>query len=85
MQFGGISVHELRWLKPKQAVFAKSMNTLFVGNIYPFFFLGVGKIQTLDDALDADFKNASRVVEHKIESALIQYNLHNNSFHVSKS
>lgn len=85
MQFGGISVHELRWLKPKQAVFAKSMNTLFVGNIYPFFFLGVGKIQTLDDALDAAFKNASRVVEHKIESALIQYNLHNNSFHVSKS
>ena len=62
----GISVHENRNLEPNQGVFIKLSNDLFVGNIYPFMFLGCGKLYTIDQCVEFSIKYAMGVIEEII-------------------
>lgn len=59
----GISVHENRNLEPNQGVFNKESNDLFVGNIYPFLFLGCGKMYTIDQCVNFSIIYALGVID----------------------
>lgn len=64
----GINVIENRIIEPNAGWFDKESNTLFVGNIYPFIFLGCGKIYTLEQCLDFSFQYAMSRIYKRIES-----------------
>ena len=62
----GIQVREERMVKKGSGLFVKENNTLLVENIYPFMFLGCGKLYTLEQCLDWAFQCATDKINSQI-------------------
>ena len=64
----GISILERECLQPNQGIFNNETNELFVGSIYPFMFLGCGKIYTIEQCVDFSIEYALSKIERQIEN-----------------
>jgi hypothetical protein len=63
----GVNVVENRIIKTNEGLFDKESNNLFVGNIYPFMFLGCGKLYSLEQCVDFSIKYALDFINKQID------------------
>lgn len=67
----GFTVIESRLLESTKVVLLKEEKKIVVGNIYPFLFIGCGKVNTLEECVEFGLKYAMDIVNKHLNKQSI--------------